>query len=643
MGRFPELKLEAVRSMDRQEEFSPHLWITALGLLVYCVGATILTGDIGFEGDDWWVLNVPYWHSFPYSLLVYAKEFLRPMEGFYWIGMFEIFGFKKIVFQFGSLLLLAAASLLMGLALRKAFPRRHLFVVFATLFAFFLPPVSSLTYIVFTDNSRLSLLFLWAAVLAYQRWAEKTESWTGLITPAVLYLLSFLSYESPSFLIFTVPLFVIPVHCRKTGTWPDWRLFCKLGFGLAFAFAGALSVRFVLLGGGAVSHSNVLPPLDLILAYIGLLPFYLAAPFTSSLPDDPWVWAIGVLVAVWVAALVFIIGRSGNKARTEGRFPWETGALYPAFLGLGILILGMLPYQLAGYGAASEKVVTTLFVKLGLAPGTASWFDFHGSSRIYSSASCGTAILLGLLVTAWKRDWLLRTSKIAAIGAVAFMAVFHAGLSVDWKEAAKIRNDLIKSLVSQAPNVKPGTNFLFLDLESYHKRAAVFRGWAGLRGLIRMLYDNPDLGAWYVYPHSWLWPNSTFNKAIVFPTGFVSRGMDLNKPAPHSSLLILRRSGNNVVLLDSITPKDGNVPTGIAWRGADSIDTNLTRVVAWTDTAKTPRRVRNAWTTGLISSLHLARFSKPVKLVKGSAGKFPFALKYNLYFRLAAKKMMLNR
>lgn len=629
--------------MDRQEDFSPHLWITALGLLVYCIFATVLTGDIGFEGDDWWVLNVPYWYSFPYSLLVYAKEFLRPMEGFYWIGMFEIFGFNRIVFQFCSLVLLAAACLLMGLALRKALPGRRLFVVFAVLFAFFLPPVSSLTYIVFTDNSRLSLLFFWAAVLAYQRWAGKSESWPGLLPPALLYVFSFLSYESPSFLIFIVPFFVIPIHCRKTGNWPDRNLLLKLGVGLSLAFAGALSVRFVLLGGGAVSHSNVLPPLDLILAYWGLLPFYISAAFTSSLPTEPWIWAAGAFVAVWVAALVLTVGRSGNRPQSGSVFPWDSGALYPALLGFGILILGMLPYQLAGYGAPSGKLMSALLVRLGLAPGDPGWFDFHGSSRIYSSASCGTAILLALLATAWNRAWLSRVSKVAAVTAVVFMAVFHAGLSTDWKEAAGIRNDLMRSLVSQVPNVKPGTNFVFLDLESYHKRAAVIRGWAGLRGLMRMLYNDPNLGAWYVYPHAWVWPNSRFNQAIAFPSGFISRGMDLNKPAPHSSLLILKRTGRSVALLDSITPQDGNVPTGIAWRGAYSLDSNPTRVVAWADTATTPRRVRNAWTTGLISTLHLARFSKPLKLVKGSAGKLPFALKYNLYFRLAAKKMMLGR
>jgi hypothetical protein len=288
-------------------------------------------------------------------------------------------------------------------------------------------------------------------------------------------------------------------------------------------------------------------------------------------------------------------------------------------------------------------LAATVLVKLGLTRGNAGWFNFNEASRIYSSASCGVAILLALLGTAWKREWTLRFAKIATVAVIGFMAVFHAGLSTDWKEAAEIRNDLVKSLVSQAPNVQPGTNFVCVDLECYHKRAAVFRGWAGLRGLIRMLYNNPDLGAWYVYPYAWLWPSETYNQAIVFPTGFVSRGMQLDKPAPNSTLLIVKRSGNNIVLLDRITPQDGTIPTGISWRGADSLSSNPARIVAWADTEKTPRRVRNAWTTGLISTFQLANPGTQLKLVNKWARKFRFTLKHNLYFRLGLNQMMPRR
>ncbi len=78
-----------------------------------------------------------------------------------------------------SLLLLAGSAVLMGVALDQAFPGRRVFVFIAVLLAFFLPPVSCLTYVMFTDNSRLSMLLFWASVIAFQRWAQKSSPWRG--------------------------------------------------------------------------------------------------------------------------------------------------------------------------------------------------------------------------------------------------------------------------------------------------------------------------------------------------------------------------------------------------------------------------------------------------------------------------------
>ncbi len=142
-------------NMDRRKSIGYSLWAAALGLITYSVILALLTGDIGFEGDDWWVFSVPYWHSFPESIWIYMKEFLRPIEGVYWIGMFEVFGLNRIAFHLFSLLLLCASSVLMGFSLSKSFPEDKIFVLLSVLFSFFLPMVCSVTYVVFTDNNRL--------------------------------------------------------------------------------------------------------------------------------------------------------------------------------------------------------------------------------------------------------------------------------------------------------------------------------------------------------------------------------------------------------------------------------------------------------------------------------------------------------
>ena len=161
-------------AMREREGFDNILWSLAGGLFLYCLVLTIITGDIGFEGDDWWIFSWPFWLGFPKSLWVYAKEALRPVEGIYWIGLYQLFCLYKPVFHFFSQLLLAGAAILMGACLVKAFPQRRVLASLAVLFAFFIPTVSCLTYVVTTDNSRLSLLLFWLFSLKFQNWAERS-------------------------------------------------------------------------------------------------------------------------------------------------------------------------------------------------------------------------------------------------------------------------------------------------------------------------------------------------------------------------------------------------------------------------------------------------------------------------------------
>jgi hypothetical protein len=167
---------------------------------------------------------------------------------------------------------------------------------------------------------------------------------------------------------------------------------------------------------------------------------------------------------------------------------------------------------------------------------------------------------------------------------------------------------MMANLISQVPDVKPYTNFVFLDLEYYHRNAVVFRGWGGLRELMKMVYDDPNLNAWYMYPYVWRWPNEIYQQAFVSPEGFVSRGMDMKSPVPHESLIILKRKQNSVALIDELSSDDGQAPTGISWRNASFLHTNLDRIVSNPPVVFPPiSMARNAWNSGLVSSLRLSR------------------------------------
>ncbi len=124
-------------SLEHPGSGRSYLWFLSAGLAFYCVLLTAITGDIGFNGDDWWVLALPYWNSFPDALVLYAQKFLRPLEGLYWISLFKIFGFNKVAFHFCSLLLLAGSASLMGVSLDLAFPGRRSCVSIAVLMVFF--------------------------------------------------------------------------------------------------------------------------------------------------------------------------------------------------------------------------------------------------------------------------------------------------------------------------------------------------------------------------------------------------------------------------------------------------------------------------------------------------------------------------
>lgn len=573
-------------------------------MFTYCIVLTIMSGNFGFDGDDWWVLGWAYWHDFPSSILEYAKDFLRPVEGIYCMSMFEMFGFNRIAFHFASLTLLATSCLLMGRCLFKAFPERSSFVVLATMLAFFLPMVSCLTYVVFTDNSRVSVLLFWLAVLGFQSWGEK-PSWLRLSSGICLYLLSFLTYESPSLLIFTIPLFVWPIHTRRKII-SDRSFFTILGSAIFGSFGVALVLRYTLMSGGVIDAVGLTPSPKLILAYLALLPFYLVAPFTWS-PEKSWPVLSGIVMTLWVIFIIYPEQKwlEINRQRNE--------TLYIGLLGLGISFLGMAPYQIAGYGSSDPTIVDTVFAKFGMIDDRhPAWFNFNEASRIYSSASYGIAILISVAATVWKRAIIRNAAQILIAIAIGSMAVFHAGLSLDWKEASLIRNKVLRSLVAKAPSVQNGTNFIFVDLELYHKRAAVIRGWSGLRELIRMLYNDSSLGAWYVYPFVTAWPNTSHQQAIILPAGFVSRGIELDHPVPPETILIFQRQGTKLLPLNKLSSKNSFIENGISWQGCDRLNSNFSRITH-SCVLNAGHRSNNPSNSGLFSSLELTGKSFPQK------------------------------
>lgn len=539
-----------------QAGLSPSITIlVAYPLIVFCVTLALLIGNIGFWGDDWWQFSWPYWFPFPQSIWEYAKESRRPIEGIYTVLAFESFGLNRVLYTITALLLSAGSCLLLASCLKNAFPGRPSLAVLSSFFAFVLIPASNLIYMFHTDNSRLSMLFFWSAVFAFQKWSRSSCSAIGLIVPVLLYLLGAFTYENTTFLIFCVPFFAWPVYLQSENELSKEMFLFRLSAGIIGGFAIFVLVRFAVFSGGAVHQSSLIPPFHLIWSYLTNLIIYTVYP-VYEIPKDVASWLWGAPIALVLAALMFYSSRGESSTQRRRVGGYYTGSTYIACLGLSFLLLGMLPYLMAGYE---------------------SGIGFTSQSRVYSSASYGLAILLGLFATAPRNPRVRSITKVFAVLAICLMAVFLAGLRKDWQEAARQRSKITEGLINQAPHVEANTTFLFLDLQSYITRegiarAVVFQGVDGLGEWARMLYRKKDIYAYFLYSKAQAIGDTEGRIASVSPQGMAARGSVVRGLIPLNTILIMKREPNEMRLLDSLSEMEGT--TAINWQGISEIKSN---------------------------------------------------------------------
>lgn len=546
----PDIPLFGIKDPDRL------VFLVGLAFVIFSISLSLLIGNIGFEGDDWWQFSWPYWFPFPQSIWEYAKESRRPIEGIYTVLAFESFGLDRVFYTLTALLLSSASCLLLASCMKRAFPRKASLAVLGAFFAFFLPPVSNLIYMFHTDNSRISMLFFWCSVFAFQLWARSSCSWGGLALPAILYLLGAFTYENTTFLIFCVPLLVWPVYAQSQKTLSPKGFLARLSVGILGAFVIFVLARFVIFSGGAVKQNSLLPSLNLMWSYIANLGFYVAYPI-HDVPLDAASWLWGTPVALVLAALLSCSSRSDSDVQGIIEVRWDQNSLYVGVLGLLFVVLGMLPYLIAGYH---------------------SDIGFTSQSRIYSAASFGVAIILAALFTAPHSARFRILMMTVAIGFICLMAVFLASLRTEWRQAEIKRSKLCQSLLEQVPAVAPKTTFLFLGLQSYVSthgvgRAVIFQGVDGLGEWIKMLYERKDVYAYFIYPKAEVVDDDKGRLASVSPLGFNARGSVIRGPIPLDTILIVERYGNRLRVLDRLYQADDMA--AIDWKGVSEIKSNM--------------------------------------------------------------------
>ncbi len=535
--------------------------ITGMMMLYFAFSIAVflyLTGDIGFQGDDWWIFGIPFWNSFPESLLIYAQESKRPVEGFYWLTLYETFGLYEPAFLAGSLILLALSCLMMTRCLLTAFPRYKEWAVMSGLLAFVITPLANLVYMLHTDNSRISCLFFWISVWFFQSWAKESKKILKLIVPVVFYCLATLTYENCALLIFSVPFMVFPVFGRHGGSDSTVRFFTKLGLVTISSFIIFLSIRFIVFGGGAVGHKSLTPPLELAFSYLTVFVQYIALP-AQSIRFDPGnlLWA-----CLYGLFSLFLLkwGLGGyilSEAWTTDDVPPPDNFIWMILCSFSIFGLGMAPYLLAGYSP-----------ELG----------FTSQSRIFSSAGFGAALIICLPLALVNGSKALGSAIKYSLAAFIFVnALSQISLRSDWIQAKIHRDNITKSMLSNVPRVQDGANFLFLDLQYYlSNNAVVFQGVDGLNEWIKIVYGNRKVNAYFLYPfrEDHVDPEK---EASISKDGVSARGSAMQGRLPLDSLILMERKADSLNTLEQITREQQKISAH--WDDVEKIRSNQELII----------------------------------------------------------------
>lgn len=530
-----------------------------LFLIVYSVWFTGHTGFIGFVGDTWQIINLSWDKNLTESWASVSGDF-RMIEALFWIGEFKLIGLNSYGAHFISLLLQATSVLMFGKALTRVFQGSRSLISISMLFAFFYPATSYLTFLTHTDNSRLAGIFFWASVLFFQRFAEdKAQARQYLVVGGILYIVSFLTYENYSFMLFGIPFLLGDNIFSMEAIKKRYRKYGVLFAYLCLFFLICIFVRYKVLSGGAVAmrEGTLLAKAETLVQYYGVGFSYLVEP-VIELPV-----AIGTNVAVMSLVLVggalLALGYSRNG---RGEMVDRRQLISVSSVGLALSLLGILPYVLGGY----EPL-----------------FGLSSRCRIFSSFAFALAICLGGLTGYLKQRRVTKGLSFALMFLVPVFVVAHVSLAKDWQIAAAYQKKLWSSMLDCCPDVEDGTAFILLDTQTYTGRAVVAEGTDGTKALAQIMYRNPSISAHFAYSRaegSLLEDYPAERVTLVSKSGVKPRGA----PVLDSSKVIILRNEDYEFRLVDLSEKDDLL---FRWDGRETLTTNRSLIKV--------RRVENAF------------------------------------------------
>jgi hypothetical protein len=507
------------------------LTLTAAFLIASSAALMIVTGPPGFWVEGWSLMDKAFWDEIPTAYQRGAVEMARPMYTTYVITAMKLLDYNSVALFGASLGLLATSALLMGMALRWAFPGRDGFVTASVVIAFFLPTTSLMVFMVHADNTRLVMVFFWLTVLLCQRWAVAPRPLELPAIPVLLMTMGLLTYESTIGTLLVIPLFVAPVYLRHNANrWIAYhilmltQLLMTIGIGIGLYFYIRFLYGFSFGGDGIPVERDPMTLLSQLGAYLWTLPGYLWIHF-RVFPYAPTAMLVGGLLGgVTVGVLAW-----STRRTTPAERRWTEHPLYIIACGMGVILASLLPF-----------IVTGRAPQLSL---------YEVDMRNFAASGYGLAILMGLLLTLPGR------LRFAGIGVIAIFVGLWAGLlahdGLDRRAAYELRQNMHTSLAGAAPGMQSETLVLILGDELNVGDFGVTYFRLGILDYIRMFYQDFSVYAYGVEPAG---PGSRSNPVIVGNDGVSSE----DSPPLASDqivLLTLNRDGN-LELTDCITPDD---------------------------------------------------------------------------------------
>lgn len=495
-----------------------------LFLIVYSFWLVNYAGFLGFVGDGWQIIGLSWNKTFAQALASITNDF-RPVEAIFWIFEFKMLGLNSQWSHFVSLFLLCIGSYFFGLFIYRFVTHDKWIVCTAVLVSFFYPATMRLTFILATDNSRLSAIFFWLAMLV------SGSVWLGaskpgfrqllcLLVSGVLFLFSFLTYENFIFVLFLLPiitLFSVTDHLQVKN-------FLKCTGFCLFIFILFLIIRSQLLGGGAVKATSMSSLLHYLAGVTELLTYNTAIAFRNMTHVK---YLESFYVGLLILLLSFILFCRLSDLKANRRSLLASWAIAVA----GVL-LSVLPYVLAGYRGS-------------LAP--------LSNGRIFSSFSYALAISIVYLLKPLSRHKGFSIVKGMMVLLIIGWVADHVSRIDDWQQAARLQGRLYRSLVKQIPEVGKDTSLLLIDFQQYlDEKAVVYEGVRGSLLIPGVIYGDYTIKGYLAYSKEQFQGRAEI-ATIVSSLGITPRDSAL---LDASRILLIQQENMEVRLLDQVTSVD---------------------------------------------------------------------------------------